>query len=96
MNKLTTNNILEIAQQMADEKLDQEKRRVAERISCELSDVKKAVELVRSGLCYKKEDAYGIKHYSFATEEMLLNDYLSEPKSAYTEKGIRFNNDQRN
>lgn len=93
--KKTTDNLLEIAQKMADEKLGKEKERVAEQIRNELDDVKKAVEMVRSGLCYKTEYVYGIKRYLFATEEMLINDYLSEPKNAYTEKGIRFNYDQR-
>lgn len=92
----TVDNLLEIAQKMADEKLAKEKQRVTEKINSELSDVEKAIEMVRSGLCYKEVDEYGVKRYLFATEEMLVHDYLSEPKNSYTEKGIRFNADLKN
>ena len=90
--KKTVNNLLEIAQKMADEKLAQEKQRVAEVIGNELSDVKKAVEMVRSGLCYSKRKGASGSQYVFATEEMLINDYLSEPENRYTRRGISFNN----
>lgn len=89
--KKTTDNLIRIAQKMADEKLGKEKERVAEQIRNELDDVKKAVEMVRSGLCYKQVDEYGIERYLFATEEMLLNDYLTEPENSYTRRGLRFN-----
>ena len=94
--KKTIDNLLEIAQKMADEKLTQEKQRIAEVIDNELSDVKKAIEMVRSGLCYsKRKDVSDISgsRYVFATEEMLINDYLSEPESRYTKRGILFNRD---
>ncbi len=91
--KKTADNLLEVARKMADEKLGKEKERVAERIRNELDDVKKAVEMVRSGLCYKKVDKYGIKRYLFATEEMLLHDYLTEPENSYTSRGLRFSKD---
>ena len=89
MGKNATDNLLEIA----DEKLSQEKDRVAEKIRNELDDVKKAVEMVRSGLCYKEVDQYGVKRYLFATEEMLIHDYLTEPENSYTRRGLRFNED---
>ena len=91
--KKTADNLLEVARKMADEKRGKEKERVAERIRNELDDVKKAVEMVRSGLCYKKVDKYGIKRYLFATEEMLLHDYLTEPENSYTSRGLRFSKD---
>ena len=93
MGKNATDNLLGIAQKMADEKLGKERERVAEQIKNELDDVKKAVEMVRSGLCYKKVDEYGIKRYLFATEEMLLNDYLTEPENSYISRGLRFSED---
>ena len=91
--KKTTDNLIGIAQKMADEKLSKEKERVAEQIRNELDDVKKAVEMVRSGLCYKKVDRYGVKRYLFATEEMLLHDYLTEPENSYVGRGLRFSED---
>lgn len=91
--KKTTDNLIGIAQKMADEKLSKEKERVAERIKNELDDVKKAVEMVRSGLCYKNVDREGVGRYLFATEDMLLNDYLTEPKNSYTPRGLCFSDD---
>ena len=93
MGKDVTDNLLEIAQKMADEKLGEEKERVVEKIRNELDDVKKAVEMVRSGLCYKEVDQYGVKRYLFATEEMLIHDYLTEPVNSYISSGLRFNED---
>ena len=92
--RMTADNLLEIAQKMADEKLAKEKQLVTEKINSELSDVEKAIEMVRSGLCYKKVDEYGVNRYLFATEEMLVHDYLSEPENTYTPKGIRFSDDR--
>ena len=93
MGKNATDNLLGIAQKMADEKLGKERERVAEQIKNELDDVKKAVEMVRSGLCYKKVDHYGVRRYLFATEEMLIHDYLTEPENSYTSRGLRFSED---
>ncbi len=89
----TADKLLEIAQKMADEKLAQEKQYLAKRISNELGDVKRAVEMVRSGLCYKKQKGISSRRYIFATEDMLINDYLSEPENSYTRKGLRFSDD---
>lgn len=89
--KKIADSLLEIAQKMADEKLEQEKQRVADIISDELDDVKKAVEMVRSGLCYSKRKD-GKNRYVYATEEMLITDYLAEP-DRYTRRGIHFNSE---
>ena len=83
--------ILEIARSMADKKLEKQKLAAEEKINSELDEVRKAIEMVRSGLCYKiAEDSGWVKHYVYATEEMLVEDYLSEPKNSYCQRGISF------
>lgn len=90
-DKKTVDNLLDIAQKMADEKLSKEKRKVTEQIQSELSEVKKALEMVKTGLCYKiAEDGGWVKRYVYATEEMLVEDYLSGPRNAYCRPGIAF------
>lgn len=99
MNETKTfDDLFNAAQKMADEKLEQEKAQAAERIKNELASLQKAIEMVRSGLCFVKQDCFGVTKYVFATESMLVNDYLNEPKNAYYNKGLRFhdgNNDNR-
>ena len=92
----TADKLLEMAKKMADEKLELEKQYVTEKINNEFGYVKKAIEMVQSGLCYVKEKEYGFVRYIFATEEMLIKDYLSEPENKYTTKGIRFNEERKN
>ena len=85
-------DLMSLAQSMADRKYEQERERLAKIISGELEEVQKAIEMVKSGLCYKKVTMDGgwTTRYEFATEEMLINDYLNEPKDNYTWRGIKF------
>lgn len=90
-DKKTVDNILELAKDMADKKLEKQKHAVEEKVNLELEEVHKAVEMVRSGLCYKIAEENGwVKHYVYATEEMLIEDYLGEPKNSYCSTGISF------
>ena len=89
--KKTVDNLLAIARDMADKKLEKQKHAVEEKINSELDEVRKAVEMVRSGLCYKiAEDSGWVKRYVYATEETLIEDYLGEPKNSYCSRGISF------
>ena len=85
-------DLMSLAQSMADRKYEQEREQLAKTISGELDEVQKAIEMVKSGLCYKKVvlDGGWTTRYEFATEEMLIADYLNEPKSRYTQRGITF------
>ena len=85
-------DLMSLAQSMADRKYEQEREQLAKTISGELEEVQKAIEMVKSGLCYKKVVLNGgwTVRYEFATEEMLINDYLTEPKNSYTRRGITF------
>ena len=85
-------DLMSIAKSMADKKYELERQQLEKTISGELEEVQKAIEMVKSGLCYKKVvlDGVWITRYEFATEEMLINDYLTEPKNSYTRRGITF------
>lgn len=85
-------DLMSIAKSMADKKYELERQQLEKTISGELEEVQKAIEMVKSGLCYKKVvlDGGWITRYEFATEEMLINDYLTEPKNSYTRRGITF------
>ena len=86
----SVDNLLETAQKMADKKIEQQKKKITEKVNQELDDVKTAVEMVKSGLCYKVEDDGWCRRYVYATEEMLIKDYLSEPKNGYCRRGVSF------
>jgi hypothetical protein len=85
-------DLMSIAKSLADKKYELERQQLEKTISGELEEVQRAIEMVKSGLCYKKVvlDGGWITRYEFATEEMLINDYLTEPKHSYTRRGIIF------
>ena len=85
-------DLMSLAKSMADKKYELERQQWEKTISGELEEVQKAIEMVKSGLCYKKVvlDGGWTVRYEFATEEMLINDYLTEPKNRYTKRGITF------
>ena len=89
--KKTVDNLLDIARGMLDKKLEQQKAAVTDQINNELNDVRDAIQMVKFGLCYKIIDENGWhKHYIYATEDMLITDYLSDPKNSYCRRGISF------
>ena len=47
-------DLMSLAQSMADKKYEVERQQLAKTISGELEEVQKAIEMVKSGLCYKK------------------------------------------
>lgn len=85
-------DLMSLAKSMADKKYELERQQLEKTISGELEEVQKAIEMVKSGLCYKKVVLNGgwTTRYEFATEEMLIKDYLTEPKNNYTRRGITF------
>ena len=89
--KKTVDNLLDIARGMLDKKLEQQKAAVRDQINNELNSVRDAIQMVKSGLCYKITEENGWnKHYIYATEDMLITDYLSDPKNSYCRRGISF------
>lgn len=83
-------DLLLLAEAQITEKQVKEIEEVKKRINGDREMLKKAIELVNSHTLYKKiETSPGRCKYVLATEEMLKEDYLGEPK-AYAPKGINF------
>lgn len=83
----------------SSEKQVQEIEAVKKRLEQDRETVKEAIALINSHTLYKKvkdEYSYGKYRYVLATEEMFKADYLGEPASRYSQKGISFKWDDRN
>lgn len=85
-------DLLTIAEAQIAEKQYQEIQKVKERLEQDKETLKEAINLVNTHTLYKVvPDPYNShkKTYKLATEEMLKEDYLKEPKSSW-EGGIQF------
>ena len=85
-------DLLVLAEAQIAEKQFKEIEAIKQRLEQDKEILKQAIELVNSHTLYKKvEDSYcrGVYKYVLATEEMLKEDYLGEPKP-YCRKGIYF------
>lgn len=84
-------DLLMIAEAQIAEKQVREIEAIKKQLDADREVLNKAIELVNSHTLYKKvstgRSAY---KYVLATEEMLKEDYISEPKRSYCHKGIRF------
>ena len=88
-------DLLVIAEAQIAEKQVKEIEAIKQRLEQDKDALKEAIALVNSHTLYKKvDDEYrrGCYRYVLATEEMLKEDYLGEPKS-YCRKGISFHYD---
>lgn len=84
-------DLLVIAEAQIAEKQVKEIENIKKRLDSDKETIKKAIELVNTHTLYKKVETgrYNYK-YVLATEEMLKEDYIGEPKNSYCFKGIRF------
>ena len=85
-------DLLTIAEAQIAEKQYQEIQKVKERLEKDKETLKEAINLVNTHTLYKVvEDPYNRhkKMYKLATEEMLKEDYLKEPKTCCS-AGIQF------
>lgn len=85
-------DLLTIAEAQIAEKQYQEIQKVKKRLEKDKETLKEAINLVNTHTLYKVvEDPYNSrkKTYKLATEEMLKEDYLKEPKP-YCSAGIQF------
>lgn len=90
-----TTDLLVLAEAQIAEKQVKEIEKIKQRLKDDKKVLEEAIELVNSHTLYKKiEVARGMYQYQLATEEMLKEDYLGEPKS-YAYIGIRFLDDNR-
>lgn len=84
-------DLLTIAEAQIAEKQVKEIENVKKRLEADRETIKQALELVKSHTLYKKVDTGRFNYkYVLATEEMLKEDYINEPKKSYCHKGIRF------
>ena len=83
-------DLLVLAEAQIAEKQVKEIEAIKQRLDADKEVLKEAIALVNSHTLYKREgDSRGRYKYVLATEEMLKNDYLGEPKK-YAYKGIKF------
>lgn len=88
-------DLLTIAEAQIAEKQFQEIQKVKERLEQDKETLKEAINLVNTHTLYKvvEDPIYHRKNtYKLATEEMLKEDYLKEPKP-YCHSGIQFDYD---
>lgn len=88
IRKLTEKNL--------NEKRLAELGRLGETLQKEQKDVEIILTMIHDRLFFKKEDSYNKYKYRVITEEEFLKDYTTEPKSQYTSKGIRWNENWNN
>ena len=88
MGKMT--DLLTIAEAQIAEKQFKEIESIKKRLDADKEIIKQAIELVQSHTLYKIEDyRHYPRKYILATEEMLKEDYLKEPKYSW-QRGIQF------
>lgn len=87
-------DLLILAEAQIAEKQVKEIEKIKARLEHDKEVLKEAIALVNSHTLYKKIDVgiYGRYKYVLATEEMLEEDYLGEPKP-YCSQGITFHYD---
>ena len=83
-------DLLVLAEAQIAEKQVKEIEAIKQRLDADRELLKEAIALINSHTLYKREgDSRGRYKYVLATEEMLKNDYLGEPKK-YAYNGIKF------
>lgn len=86
-------DLLTLAEAQIAEKQFKEIEAIKQRLEQDKEVLKQAIKLVNAHTLYKKiDDGHSRYRYALATEEMLREDYLGEPKP-YAYKGIKFHYD---
>ena len=86
-------DLLILAEAQIAEKQVKEIEKIKARLEQDKEVLKEAIALVNSHTLYKKVGDYGRYKYVLATEEMLKEDYLGEPKPYCYNRGITFHYD---
>lgn len=88
-------DLMQIAEAQIAEKQRQEMEYLKRKLEADKEVMQRAIELVNSHTLYKKISIGGRYSYKYVlvTEEILKADYLGEPRTDYSYKGIRFHND---
>ena len=81
--------LLKIAREKVNEKLEKERKENEEKIEKEIKDVNFILELIEKKMLYKViGDWRESQKFEMITKEMFFKDYTSEPKSNWHTKGI--------
>lgn len=85
----TFESITALAREAVQKKIAEKTESIERESNKDLELLKKAIELVKNGMVYKKFERYGSYEYILATEKMLCDDYINPPKYGW-QKGIEF------
>lgn len=88
MKENIENKILKLAEKSANKKINEEKKRIEDKLKNEIDDVKFILDLINKKMLYKAIRVnYNIKQYQLITDEIFLEDYFEkEPKSTWGKK----------
>jgi hypothetical protein len=89
-NEELEKDILHMAEKQIEEKRLTEIKRVSDQIDKEREGINTLLNMISERLIFKKIDDYTRK-YTIVTPEIFKEDYLSEPKDRYSNKGISWN-----
>lgn len=84
--------IKESAYENVNKKLEEERKRVEDKINNELKDVERCLQYIKNKMVFKIiSDRYIVKEYRLADENTFFEDYNKEPEYTWN-KGITFAN----
>ena len=85
--------LLKIATENVNKKLEEERKKSEEKIKNEIQDVNFILELIEKKMLYKViGDCRENQKFEMITKEIFLKDYTSEPKANWHKKGIQIKN----
>lgn len=88
--ELIVAKIKESAYENVNKKLEEERKKIEDKINNELKDVEKCLQYIKNKMVYKIiGDGYSVKEYRLANENTFFEDYNKESR---WDKGIKFAN----
>lgn len=85
--------LLKIATENVNKKLEEERKKSEEKIKSEIQDVNFILELIEKKMLYKVVGRWSSNEkFIMVTKDIFLKDYTSEPKTDWHKKGIRIEN----
>ena len=94
-NQTVEDEILHLAEKQIAEKRLTEIKRVSDQIDKEREGIHTLLNMISERLIFKKNDDYTRK-YTIVTPEVFKEDYLSEPRESYYNKGLCWNGEWNN
>lgn len=85
--------LLKIANEQVNKKLEEERKKNEEKIQKEIQDVNFILELIEKKMLYKVINRWhSDEKFIMITKEMFLQDYTKEPKENWHKRGIMLKN----